>query len=95
MSDATEDHEEWGSRIARGTFKPEDWAADLKRDIALYQEAAAAVRREVVENEGDDPMRGEYKVLELRRSFAASNIHRHLNHDVLLVIANLVRGSER
>lgn len=83
-------HEERESRIRRGTFKPADWARDLKRDIAAYQVAAEAVRKEVDENEGDDPMSNEYKILEMARSAAGSNVHRHLNHGVLLAIADIV-----
>ncbi len=83
-------HEAWGSRMARGAFKPTDWARDLKRDIAAYQEADAAVRKEIEENEGDDPMSDEYKSLHLARMHAISNIHRHFNHDVLIEIADLI-----
>jgi hypothetical protein len=84
------DHEAWGSRMQRGTFNPCDWARDLKRDIALYEQADAAVRKEVEENEGDDPMSDEYKSLDMARSHAASNISRHLNHDVLIAVADLI-----
>lgn len=84
------DHEVWGSRMARGVFNPTDWANDLKRDIAAYRAADAAVRKEAEDNEGEDPMSGEYQLLDGRRTVARSNVERHLNFDVLIAIADLV-----
>lgn len=88
------DHEEWESRIQRGTFNPTDWARDLKRDLATYRLAEGAVRNEVEDNEGDDPMTDEYKRLEMVRAHAASNVHRHLNHGVLSAIADLILSQQ-
>jgi len=84
------DHEAWSSRFARGTFDPIDWARDLKRDIASYQDADAALRKEAEENEGQDPMSDEYKSLDIQRSFAVSNVQRHLDNDILIIIADLI-----
>jgi len=86
----SDQHEEWESRIQRGTFLPADWARDVKRDIAAYQVANAALRKEADENEGADPMSNEYKRLDYLRNVAASNVHRHLNHGVMSVIAGIV-----
>lgn len=83
-------HEEWGSRISRGMFRDGDWAKAVKRDIAICVAADAALTKEVSDNEGDDPMSDEYKRLHAERSVAASNVSRHLNHDVLVEIANFV-----
>lgn len=83
-------HEEWESRMQRGTFKFRDWARDLRRDIEAYRVAAQAVRKEVDDNEGDDPMSNDYKRLDLALSHAGGNVHRHLNHGVLLAVSDLV-----
>ena len=84
------EHEEWGSRMRRGRFFPDEWATAVKRDIALVQSAQAALRREIDENEGDDPMSDEYKSLDTKFMHARSDVGRHLNYDVLLAIADLV-----
>jgi hypothetical protein len=86
----TREHENWGSRMSRGTFKYEDWANAIKRDIAAFTKADEALRKEADENEGADPMSDEYKSLDFERTKAVSNVQRHLDHDILVVIADFV-----
>jgi hypothetical protein len=73
----------------------ETWANGLKRALKNYRQADAAVRKEVKEHEGDDPMSDQYKWLDGQRAITLNAVHLHLTHDKLLAVADFIlRGDD-
>lgn len=68
------------------------WAAATKADVKIYE--AASERANHLYHRGEsDPMTAEYKLADMERTHAASNIHRHFNHDELLGLCEWIMGN--
>ncbi len=68
------------------------WAAAVKTDVQVFR-AKDAYRHQLYLNDEADPMSDAYKAADVESTHAASNIHRHFNHDQLLALCDWIVGA--